>query len=89
MPISECRNPECKKMFDLDGFGEHGVPALFYCECGKIFDLTNEGLAEVPIKEVDLLGLDGSYPLSEDRYDGDFMSRGIFIKKSRWNQTTG
>ena len=79
MAISTC--PDCKRPVDIDGFVEHH-PALFYCECGDIYDMKKFGeLTIVPKEEVDLSGLKG-YP-SKREWDYDFNT-GIFIKKSRW-----
>ena len=79
MAISTC--PDCKRPVDIDGFVEHN-PALFYCECGNIYDMEKFGeLIKVPIEEVDLSGIKG-YP-SQRSWDFNF-NRGIFIRKTRW-----
>lgn len=85
MPIRTCINPECEKAFDVDGFGEHGKPTLFYCECGKIYEMTPSlELREIPREEVDLSGLEGQFPIPKDHYLSENMSRGLFIFKKRW-----
>lgn len=76
--MTQC--PNCKKGIDYDGFFEHGLPTLFYCECGKLYD---KNMKEVPKEEVDLVGIDG-YPIEENFYNTSGMSRGIFININRW-----
>lgn len=84
MPITSCLNDECGKSIDLDGFGEHGKPTLFYCECGKVYDLGGPfQLVEVPEGQVDLSNLEAQYPISKEHYGSDVMSRGLFIDKTR------
>ena len=84
MPIGIC--PNCNKMIDIDGYVEHGVSTLFYCECGKVYDMIIfMELIEVPKEEVDLSNIT-NWPVSEHRYTTNQMSRGIFIKKSRWKK---
>lgn len=85
MPVGTC--PDCDKMIDIDGYVEHGHPTLFYCECGKVYDMPEfMELVEVPVEDVDLSGLEGKWPISEDYYSTDKMSRGLFISKTRWKQ---
>ena len=80
MAISDC--PNCEKAVDIDGYVEHH-PALFYCSCGAVLDMIKFGtLVQVPKLEVNLAGLDGQVPISRPY---DWLSGGIFIKKSRWN----
>jgi hypothetical protein len=85
MPIGTC--PNCDKGIDLDGFWEHGVETLFYCECGRVLNLGEEAfsLIEVPNEEVDLTNVP-NWPIPEDHYVTEQMSRGLFIKKSRWKK---
>lgn len=84
MPIGTC--PNCEKGIDIDGYVEHGIPTLFYCECGKIYDMEKfMVLIEIPAAEVDLSNIT-KWPLPKDYYNTDFMSRGIFINKSRWKK---
>lgn len=68
MPVGDC--PKCERIYDLDGFFEHGQDTLWLCECGAIYE--EKGLfntVEVPSETVDLSGLDGR--------------RGLFINKTR------
>lgn len=85
MPIGNC--PNCEKGVDIDGYGEHGFPTLFYCECGKIFKMGERFmvLIEVPTEEVDLSGIE-NWPIPKNYYSSEHMSRGLFIKKSRWEK---
>jgi hypothetical protein len=87
MPIANCTN--CKKGFDFDGFFESGERTLFYCECGKVYDMGPAmlSLVEVPIEEVDLTNVIG-WPIPEELYGTSEMSRGLFIKKSRWKKAS-
>ena len=85
MAIAQC--PNCERIFDFDGFFEHGVPTLYYCECGKVYDKgqTVCSVVEVPIEEVDLTGIEG-HPIPKGRYRTPAMSRGLYINKSRWEK---
>ena len=86
MPLAECLNEKCKKLIDVDGYVEHGVPTLFFCECGKVYDKPKFGkLVEVPKEEVDLSSLEGKWPDTDSV--PHVQNRGIFIKKSRWKLT--
>lgn len=77
--------PKCSKVIDYDGFSEHHEPVLFYCECGSIFDSGEEFLSfvEIPKEEVDLTEIK-NWPIAESTYCSRRISRGTFIKKSRW-----
>jgi hypothetical protein len=66
--LNDC--PNCEKLFDFDGFWEHGDPTLYLCGCGTILREEKMQLIVVPEKEVDLLGL-------EDQ-------RNLYIRKDRW-----
>ncbi len=85
MPIGIC--PNCDKFIDSDGFVEHGLgKTLFYCECGKVFDLGNGfKFIEVPRDEVDLAHVPG-WPVPKGYYNTERVSRGIYIYKSRWKR---
>ena len=48
MAISTC--PDCKRPVDIYGFVEHH-PALFYCECGDIYDMKKFGELTIVPKE--------------------------------------
>ena len=83
MALGICPNEECRKIIDIDGFAEHGIPTLFYCECGKIYDMPIfDMLVEVPKERVDLSGLGGKYPIPENSYSAEEFSRGLFIDKN-------
>jgi len=89
MPIIPC--PNCKKGIDFDGFIEHGVPTLFYCDCGKIYEPgPNFGnLTEIPSDKVDLSGLEGKFPIRKDYYRPEAnMSQGLFINKGRLKEVS-
>lgn len=87
MPCSNC--PNCNKLIDIDGYVEHGVPALFYCECGKIYDMPRfMKLEEIPKEEVDLSGLKDKYPAYLPTMH-ERVSRGLFIRKERWKKKEG
>jgi hypothetical protein len=85
MPVSTC--PNCDKAVDMDGFYEHSIPTLFYCECRKVFDC--EGvfqLKEIPVDLVDLSDLEDQIPVNMD--GSSLISRGMFINKSRMKDET-
>ncbi|MFH1229658.1 MAG: hypothetical protein V1678_04525 [Candidatus Aenigmatarchaeota archaeon] len=87
MPLGICPNDKCGKMIDIDGYVEHGIPTLFYCECGKIYDMRKFGeLNEVPKEDVNLSGLEGKYPVPLGSV-AQPVSRGLFIRKSRWSKS--
>lgn len=87
MPTRACPNKDCEKIIDIDGYVEHR-PALFYCECGRIYDMREfMKLVEVPKTEVNLSGLEGQHPIPAGQLV-EYASRGIFIKKSRWSKAT-
>ncbi len=85
MPIGTC--PNCGKGIDIDGYVEFIEPTLFYCECGKIYEMKKFMIfTEIPSEEIDLSGIIG-WPIPEDYYRSSFMSRGLFIQKSHCKKT--
>ncbi len=51
----------------MDGYFQGKNPDLFYCERGKLYDRYGFELVEVLKDEIDLSGLEGKYPVSDDR----------------------
>lgn len=65
----------CDKLFDHDGFFEHGEKTLFLCPCGVFLDQDNQ---VVPSILVNRFGLKGQRGL--------FVSRGARLLDSRWKR---
>jgi len=85
MPVGRCKTEGCGKIIDLDGYFEHGVESLFYCECGTIYDMPKFfELVPVPKQEVDLSDLEEQN--TSDKGLSKIASRGIFIYKDRWKK---
>ena len=82
MACASC--PKCDLMIDIDGFVGMGVPALYWCECGSIFEMREFGhLYEVKKKEVNLEGLEQYEKARKNKTIG-YISEGLFILKIRW-----
>lgn len=82
MPVGYCPDTACDKAIDLDGFGEHGIPTLWYCRCEKIYTHGPEfgNLTEVPKEEVNLK------PTFQYGAEGRTPKPGEFIIALRWER---